>query len=139
MKFYWTEDLALGIDILDTQHKAMIQQLNRLVEAVETDKNSDEVRNIINFLEDYVFQHFAQEEGIMKEYQYPEYEYHRELHADFIRDFALLRSQFLVSEVSSSLMEAFKNQVKNWIEEHLQKVDKALGTFIRSKELVEAE
>jgi hemerythrin len=137
MVFQWTEDLSLGIDIIDTQHKAIIQQINRLVEALEADRSRDEVRGVVNFLEDYIFQHFAQEEGIMKEYQYPEFARHRELHADFVRNFAVLRSHLLVSEITPALMINFKHAVEEWIEDHLLKDDKALAEFIKAEEQVE--
>ena len=135
MVFDWTEDLSLDIDVIDLQHKAIVQQLNRLADALENDRNKDELRNLVNSLEDSIFKHFAEEERLMKQFNYPGFLEHREIHADFVRELASLRSQILIADITPALLQFFAGGVESWISEHILGLDKAMAEFIKAKEV----
>lgn len=133
MAVQWTEDLATGVTEIDTQHKELFSRLNTLLDATAKGKGQEEVVKVIDFLGDYVKNHFEAEEKNMVKYSYPEYEPHKELHARFLKEFSELRNRYERDGVTSHLVVVVQNRVYEWLRNHIGKVDKALGGYIRNQ------
>lgn len=58
----WTEDLSVGVDRIDEQHKELFEKINDLVEAIKSHTCKYKIGDVVKFLEDYVVFHFGQEE-----------------------------------------------------------------------------
>ena len=63
----FTENLATGNEMIDSQHKELIQKINDLLDSCE--KSSDKVVAIktLDFLSDYTEYHFNAEEQLQKD------------------------------------------------------------------------
>ncbi|NLY30396.1 MAG: hemerythrin, partial [Firmicutes bacterium] len=77
MAIKWTPNLAVGIEKIDEQHKVLFERINALIEACNQGKGKDTVADLITFLKDYVVFHFRDEQQIMLNYKYPQYEQHK--------------------------------------------------------------
>ena len=70
-KLEWTKDYSVGITQFDEQHKKLFSYLNDLYEALDNQKNNQEiVSKTLNDLIVYTFSHFANEESYMKKYSF---------------------------------------------------------------------
>lgn len=133
MGIEWNEDLAVGVYIIDDQHKELFNRINNLLEACNLGKGKDTVDEIIKFLEDYVVSHFGEEEEIMKKHDYPYYQQHKEQHEQFVEQFSQLKNK-LEKEGVGGHMAIYTNQVVvDWLQDHIIKVDKALGEFLNKE------
>lgn len=129
----WTPDLSVGVDRIDEQHRELFRRIGALVDAVRSKTCKFEIGPTTEFLEEYVVEHFSDEEELMQSVDYPGYLPHKALHDRFISDFAGLRNE-LENESSSYNRSAFTNKmVVDWILEHIKKVDMELGAFIDVK------
>ena len=63
----WTQDLSVGVNKIDEQHKELFSRINNLLTAIKQHRCKDEIDNTIAFLEDYARTHFSYEEKQMKE------------------------------------------------------------------------
>jgi hemerythrin len=88
---------------------------------------------MLNFLEDYIVIHFTAEENIQKKYNYPDYEAHKSLHLKFIQDFSALKKNFDAEGPSLPIVLQINRIVVDWLINHIKKVDKALGEFVKTK------
>lgn len=127
----WTEDLKVGVDKIDNQHKELFRRIGDLVDAIRSKTCKLTIGETLNFLDEYIKEHFSAEEALMREKGYPQYEAHHAMHEKFIKDFQAFMDEMRAEE-SSYTRSVLTNQiVVDWIVDHIHKVDKELGRYIR--------
>lgn len=134
MTIQWTDELATGVSVIDDQHKQLFARINTLLEACSRGRGKEELGRVIQFLEDYVITHFSEEEMRMKQHAYPDYSSHRALHVKFIRNFKDLKEQFMTDGPAVDVVIKTNHIVVDWLTTHIKRVDKALGSFLKSKQ-----
>ena len=72
----WTEDIAVGVELIDEQHRNLFEHLNNFVDAIDNGAGTDEIEKVVGFLDKYVIEHFDTEEMMMKEVSCPDMEEH---------------------------------------------------------------
>ena len=82
-KIEWDASLSVGVDLIDEQHKMLIQRLNDMSNAIEFTKGPNEIARTLSFLIDYTDFHFSAEERHMREQEYPGLEDHLSKHEEF--------------------------------------------------------
>ncbi|MDH4224609.1 MAG: bacteriohemerythrin [Deltaproteobacteria bacterium] len=133
MAVLWRNDLAIGVDLIDAQHKELFVRINQLLDACTQGKGSEEVGGVIKFLEDYVVTHFGDEQNLMTKYQYPEYESHFAMHVKFVEEFQKLKGLFEKEGATINFVIQVNQVVVDWLVNHISKVDKRLGVFLKTK------
>jgi len=76
----WSQEMSVGSETLDGHHKILIDCLNQLAPLIDHEDRKDEIRVIVDKLEDFVLIHFSEEEQFMKQAGYPGWRAHKELH-----------------------------------------------------------
>jgi hemerythrin-like metal-binding protein len=80
----WDESLSVGIPEIDVDHQRFILLINGLNEAIANRLGVEEIKNrVLSILEDAAI-HFAHEEALFKEWDYPEAVEHAEEHEQMI-------------------------------------------------------
>lgn len=80
----WTPDLNTGIDVIDQQHRRIVDYINDLDTAnIRCDLQA--VGRTLDELVDYTLSHFAFEESLQEEADYQYCKPHRKVHELFIR------------------------------------------------------
>lgn len=130
--FVWTPDLAVGVEVIDAQHKELFSAVNALVEAIKDGRERDEVAKLMDFLEEYVANHFGIEEIYMRRYTYFGYPAHKAEHTAFINDFYDMREKMAREGVTPGLTENLRRRVVDWLVHHIGHVDKGLGAYIKA-------
>lgn len=133
MAIEWTVDLATGVDEIDNQHKELFQRINSLLSACREGKGRDEVKKVVQFLEDYVITHFSTEEKYMGRHNYPDYTSHKQQHLEFMENFYKIKTQFEAEGAAVHIIVTINHLVVDWLKNHIRKLDKALGVFLKTK------
>jgi hemerythrin-like metal-binding protein len=63
----WNKSLETGIAKIDNQHKELFRQIDILMDV----KNTDRIKETLNFLSDYIVMHFKDEEKLQADSKYP--------------------------------------------------------------------
>jgi hemerythrin-like metal-binding protein len=134
----WTEDLAVGIEKIDEQHKELFEKISDLVSAVKQSVCKYKIGEVIRFLEEYAAFHFGEEERYMLKFGYPDYQAHKAQHEQFKANFQELKKELPKLEGGSKpgsydLSVETNKVVVDWILDHIAKVDKRLGVFLKDK------
>lgn len=129
----WTDDLTVGIDEIDSQHRSLFQQLEKLLDACVAGREREEVMTMLGFLDQYVVTHFATEEGLQQEYCYPGYEKHRTEHADFLHRLQFFKEELSNSAPSRDFVLRVNQTLIDWLTSHILTVDKAASEFLLKK------
>ncbi len=115
-KLIWTNSLNTGIDVIDNQHKRIVEYINKLYSVLSSKADNSAVRDVIDELVDYTMTHFAFEEGLLEEYQYVNIKAHKALHVQFTEQVRGLRDRFDSSEDASVELN---NLMVTWLFNHI--------------------
>ncbi|MCE5314118.1 MAG: bacteriohemerythrin [Armatimonadota bacterium] len=124
MPVQWTNDLAVGITEIDDQHKELFRRINDLLEAADRGKDRGEIDKFVAFLQNHLVTHFATEEKYMLRYGYPHYTRHKARHTLFIMHFTGMKRGNPIASIAQ--------YTTDWLLDHIDKADKALGAFLTS-------
>ncbi|RJP23165.1 MAG: hemerythrin [Deltaproteobacteria bacterium] len=130
--YEWTERLAVGVETIDSQHRELFAAINRLLRE-DGGASTGEIPGVIAFLEDYVINHFGMEEVYMRRLSYPGFPFHKGEHVSFVSDFYDLRDEFDANGATPEIADRMGRFIGDWLVNHIGRVDKALGAFLREK------
>ncbi|HJV34555.1 bacteriohemerythrin [Geomonas sp.] len=133
MNIEWTSDLATGVAEIDNQHKEIFSRFDRLFTACSEGKGKEEVLLLLNFLADYVKEHFAAEERLQLRNAYPDYPNHKAEHARFMADVAKLQAEFKAEGATLSLVIMTNKTLTSWLTQHIKKRDTEVAAYIRQE------
>ena len=133
MGIEWRASLAIGVEEIDNQHKELLQRFNQLLSACEASKGTSELIGLIDFLDEYVEQHFKDEEAIQRHYKFAGYQEHKKQHDYFIEKLQALKDEIKVEGVSVHHVMETNSLLLKWLIQHISKVDTELGRFINSR------
>jgi len=130
----WSENLSVGVEKFDSQHKKLISLINELHDAMKAGKGHLVLHNTLEELTSYTQTHFADEERIMKLYNYPGYNAQKIQHDKFIEELHSLQQKIETNPLSLTI--DVMNFLKSWLTNHIQKTDKAYSSFFESKHIL---
>lgn len=129
--FDWNATLETGYGVVDEQHRrlfALANELNGCALAEEPD--ADRVAAAVYGLTDYVVEHFAAEEALMRLYDYDETGVHRMLHDQLTRDVLSLAARYFNGEELRP--DAIAVFVADWLREHILEQDRRLVEHVHA-------
>jgi hemerythrin-like metal-binding protein len=127
--FDWDENLAVGSDLIDTEHKQLFKFAADLHRAMLERRAATVVHDLLDQLVAYTVTHFGHEEALMRETRYPDRENHFKLHKNLIDRVASLQRDVAAgkSAVSVPLMDF----LKNWLLHHIGEEDQRVADHAR--------
>jgi hemerythrin len=132
----WTKELAVGIETIDEQHRELFKRINGLLQAIREKRCKSEIDGTIQFLDNYARFHFGEEEKRMHDAGYDGLADHRKHHAEYlknIQEIEALAAQPRIQGMSYELSVTTNQVVVDWIVDHIMKIDKEFGEFMRKR------
>ena len=131
MAIEWRESLSVGVPEIDEQHRELLRHFNALLKACEESRGMGELNRLIGFLDEYVVQHFSDEERIQRLRNYGGYLEHRREHESFVARLTALKREIAEGGVAIHHVTETNNLLLKWLINHISKVDRQLGVFLR--------
>jgi len=128
----WSNELSVGIDSIDEQHKKLVNMINALNDAKLTGSSNELLGKIFSGLAAYTQKHFAYEENMFAEYGYSDSEEHKRQHSELIAQVVELKERFMENPqgtINADLMQF----LKRWLTNHIMRTDKDYAEFLISK------
>ena len=126
---HWTEDLRTGVDVVDEQHQGIFSWFNELKQATD-ERRTLFAAYVVTRLGQYVREHFAIEESLLREKGYPRIEEHLAEHEDFRQKLRELKMKAISDAMASEMIEL----LRDWLARHICESDKDYARFILSKD-----
>jgi len=126
----FTEDFLIGIDLIDEQHRFLVNMFNRLADHVARPVAQEETADIYGQLVEYSDYHFSTEERLMETVGYRELDSHRKQHRFFIERLRELKGSGAARPDLALDMAQF---VGRWVQVHILVTDRQLGTFVATE------
>jgi len=120
----WTDELSVGVELIDEQHKYFIGLINRLVEVVEKKEPRSVSDMVLQELRNYTKFHFDTEEKLFEQVKYDKLKEHAYEHrklASVVDAFIVRAQRSNYNYATINLLIAF---LIDWLVFHLDKVDK---------------
>ncbi|MDR0525857.1 MAG: bacteriohemerythrin [Spirochaetaceae bacterium] len=127
----WEERYAVGIHIIDEQHKQLINLTNSLYMACRQGKTfaREQFEKALRATVDYVAFHFSTEEQIMTRVNYPEYPAHKREHEGFVKKILEDRKNF--EDGKDFIPNGFTHFLHDWILSHIAVSDRTFVAYIQ--------
>lgn len=125
----WTDELSVGIEEIDEQHKMLVALVNQLYdETILHQADLQKLDNILNQLVEYTIIHFAVEESLFRIFDYPAAETHTNHHNALKVQVSELQKKVRNGEVTvNTELLLF---LKNWLQHHIIEEDKLYSPFL---------
>ena len=131
MRAEFDESLVTGNEMIDGQHKELIDKINKLLDSCETSKDKIVAVKTLDYLADYTEFHFGEEEKLQESIGYPGIGQHKKEH-DKLRQ--VVRDLYNMLEEEEGPSAAFVEQVnKNvieWLYRHIKGFDRSVAEYI---------
>ncbi len=134
MAIQFDNSLRTGNELIDTQHQELIARVNKLTEECKPGTEKTVAAQTLGFLMDYTNEHFADEEKLQEEHNYPLLDAHKEQHASFVKAVSELEEMLVEEEgPSEAFVAAVKKNVVDWLLNHIMVWDKQVAQYVIEK------
>ncbi|MDR0400406.1 MAG: bacteriohemerythrin [Treponema sp.] len=137
MAYQWDASLETGREEVDSQHRQLIAALNALIEASAAGKSREEIFETLDFLTAYTIKHFADEEKLQIDYDYPDYLVHKRYHDEFKAAVEEMAGQMRKEGPSEALISRVTAAIGNWLLNHIKGDDFRMAAYIKQSAIQE--
>ena len=125
----WNDRLSVGVEMIDTDHKRLVEMVNELHDGFRAGKGKDALGKVLDGLINYTATHFGHEEAEMKKFKYPGTVDHMKEHAALVKQVLEVQAKYRAGSGAVLTMEVMAF-LRDWLLKHIQGTDKALGAFL---------
>ncbi len=129
--FEWEDIYSVNVQIVDEQHKHLIELINDLYRALLSDNPGDTLEDILDRMLLYATYHFQDEEALLAKYNYPRLESHKLKHEAYVEKTLEYLEKFRAGELKPSVEIA--RYLKKWLKDHIMGSDKEFTSFLNQR------
>jgi hemerythrin len=119
MKMKWIPEYNTGIDVIDEQHRRILDYINE-IDGIQENTDRARIRTILNNIIDYTQSHFTFEESLQEEAGYKYRVPHKRVHDLFIKKIESYRDKF---EQGQAIESELSDVLAKWLINHIQHDD----------------
>ena len=123
----WQDEFTTGINVIDNQHKRIINYINQLHDAQDLDARQI-VDEVLLDLIDYTLSHFAFEESLMEDAGYRALDIHKRTHDSFRERINDFHQRYKSGEDVTDELTALLNV---WLINHIAEDDSSYAPVVR--------
>lgn len=127
----WSKLYLVGVQKMDQQHQRLVQLMTQLNQSIQAGHGRQVIVPVLRELIDYTRTHFVDEEQLMLENDFPEYDAHKKDHDRFIQEVARDTREFLEGKSVPSMK--LMNFLAQWLVDHIMGYDKQLGRYLKER------
>jgi hemerythrin len=126
----WKDEYSVGNQRIDEQHKGLLDFTNELYASCQRGGIIEQISfmRVVQEAVDYTRDHFATEEKLMQQVNYPEYDAHKKEHDAFVAEVMLQVKQ--LDNITTLKAEPFVIFLKDWVLNHIATSDKKYMPYI---------
>lgn len=130
-RIVWLPSMSVGIEKWDSDHKVLLELINRLEDSVSGGR-AELVRQAIDTLEAYAEVHFRIEEDVMAALRYPRTASHKAQH-DGMRAWIAERRAVAEAGNAADLLQGMAEHLVHWLYTHVLTVDMQYTEFFEEQ------
>lgn len=126
----WDERFSVGIKELDGHHQRLAELINDLSDSLGRPLQSEAIVDILGALSDYAAYHFAREEKLLGQHQYPELETQVREHSLFCE---VVADACYEATCRTLNLESLLNYLQAWWSDHILQNDLKYAAFLQAR------
>ncbi|NLJ68517.1 MAG: hemerythrin family protein [Firmicutes bacterium] len=133
----WKDKYKIGVELIDGQHRELFGRVSSFLQAVQGEGDwevkLEQVKSTLQFMQNYVVEHFEAEEAFQRQIGFPEYEKHKQVHDEFkstVNDYA---ETFVKEGYTQELVQELGAKLMTWLIMHVAAADQRIGAFVREQ------
>ena len=127
----WHEEYSVNIQRIDAQHIRLFNTANTLLDILESGNGLEQAAGALDFLLEYTTYHFAEEEALLQQYNYPFEDQHCQRHQALLGHVQDLKAQ-MASHVGLSSQDLL-GFLRDWIVNHILIEDRKYTAFLNEQ------
>jgi hemerythrin len=133
MTLVWTKELETGFKAIDDQHKMLFKNLTEFHAASMAGLGRPQLAGMLDFIAQYVYQHFSLEESYMESHDYPHISEHKKAHEQLKNEYKKLNLVLAEDGIDVPLVIRTNIFLGSWWKEHICTIDKAMVQYVKGK------
>ncbi len=125
----WKDEYSVGIDILDEDHKILLNLINKMQTAVHYKTGEQFEKDALDEIIDYTKYHFEREEQMLEDANYPELEAHKKQHRDMINKVDSFMLDY--EKRGHETLEDVAMFLQNWLVNHINGSDQEYTPILK--------
>jgi hemerythrin len=125
----WTNNLNTGIDVIDGQHRQIVDYINQLDDAKHT-QNKTVIGKVIDDMVDYTVSHFGFEETLIEDAGYEFARPHKRVHELFIKRVSEYKTRYDSGEDVAA--DELHGLLSRWLFSHILNDDAAYVPSVKA-------
>lgn len=134
----WVDEMSVGIPEINEDHKHFIYLMNELNRSITEGQAPTDIKQRLQIIIDDASKHFAHEERLFEEWQYPDISSHAKIHAQIMDELNAIMSKFVPYGLDSAWVEA-GSRIKSILIEHILAEDMKYAEFYRNRSNASAD
>jgi hemerythrin len=135
---HWSNELDTGIEVIDKQHRRIVDLINELNTAHEGGDTAV-INHVLGELVDYTLSHFSFEEELQEKANYPFFKAHKRVHEIFTKRVGEFQKRAAAGEnVAQELLSMLKiwlvNHIKGDDADYVESVVQSLGVEVKKSD-----
>ncbi|MBF0305436.1 MAG: bacteriohemerythrin [Alphaproteobacteria bacterium] len=126
---HWLDSFAIGVAPIDHDHRAFIDLVNQLKDAVDSGAPREELLDITIRFARHAREHFRREESLLRLLRFPGFEEHHQEHADLLEQLTEALADVEAGRRGFGREELLL-LIKEWIIRHILFVDMKMKSFL---------
>ena len=127
-KIFWNKEFDTGDPEIDSQHRSIVDQINYLIDNLDSEDKAYLNGEIIRNLDKYSKEHFTAEEELLRKLNYPGLDNQIKEHSAF--KMRTVKSAVKVLKGHEHIPEETIQFLKDWWTNHILKIDMEYKDFI---------
>jgi hemerythrin len=124
----WEEKLSTGIELIDSQHKELVELTNKLYQSCLSGHDDAVFKEAMSRMVNYVKFHFGAEQQLLERIHYPAYPDHKRQHDTLVKE--ILDAVKAAGEGKSFVANNFVRTLKEWIFGHIAFTDRQYALYV---------
>jgi hemerythrin-like metal-binding protein len=129
----WKPEYSVGIDVIDNDHKKLINLINQFQTASLHSTGDQFERDALNELVDYTVFHFQREEEMLQKNNYPDFDAHKKEHEAMVTKVKTMVEVF--NQDKDKVIDDLLDYLKKWLINHINGTDQAYSEFMKDKDV----
>jgi len=130
-KIIWHDGFSVGVAKLDSQHRKLMDMINKMIENPLTDTRSETIADILTEMTNYAIRHFETEEKLLSAHDYPRFDIHKQMHTTFRIN--TVEFCFQTTAGVETVPESVFNFLRDWLVNHILEEDMKYSKFLNEK------
>ncbi|MGP8175859.1 MAG: bacteriohemerythrin [Terracidiphilus sp.] len=128
----WTNDLSVGVAVMDDDHKKLIGIINQLHYGIKAGHDREILGAVLGQLMEYTRFHFAREEEFFLKTNYLGAATHKKEHENFVSRISNLQTRFKSAPAVMLDLELMRF-LRDWLLTHIRGSDKKYGPHFNTQ------